>query len=106
MTNAGVETAEDPILPEALRRLPLGPVMPLIKLLDSFKPNSTERALTWKEDEMAIFVLKSLVPKDSPEVVACVENFCDPNFRKRRTLAEWYHYVPHFAKHLASGRGH
>ena len=101
MTNAAVESAEDPILPEGARRLSLEPIRPLLTYLDRLEQNSKERPLTWVEDTRAVFILKSLIPPEDEDVEECVKSFCEPKFRRRRTLGQWYLYARHFAKHLA-----
>lgn len=102
VTNATVESAEDPILPEgARRRLSLEPIRPLLTYLDKLEQNCKERPLTWVEDTQAVFILKGLVPADDTDTKECTESFCEPQFRRRRTLCQWYIYARHFAKHLA-----
>lgn len=100
------EIAEAPLLPAGRRKRKLdsGPVMPLITLLDSFEPKSKDRELTFAEDALAIFMLRSLVPEDEVEITACVENFLNPNYRNFRTLTQWYLYTKHLAMHFDLGQ--
>lgn len=98
------ELAEPPLLPPSRKlRLDLTPVKPLLNHLDSFTEKSEERELTFEEDALAVYILKSLVPPDSLDMAKCVEHFLNPHYRRKRTLGHWYLYARHLAKHFAYG---
>ncbi len=102
MTSAGADKAEDPILPKlGKRELKLDGVMPLLHYLDfELENNKEDRDLTPVEDAKAIAILEALVNKSHRGMLG-VEDFCDPQFRDRRTLVQWYRFVHHLATRMS-----
>lgn len=78
---------EEPKLP----KLKLESVMPLLEYLNALPQESSDRALSWEEDEIACYILGNLpLPVEAPRLYGLISHYIDPEYRKSRTLSVWY----------------
>lgn len=87
-----------------LPRLRLESVKPLLEYLHALPQDSSDRPLSWAEDETACSLLLCLpLPQECSYLPQLVEYYADPMYQKSRTLAVWYGIARAVARLIQEG---